>query len=85
MAVGTSFCDPEIFERTAEAVVGDHDDTDVRIDGAEGIVRRFRLAGAGDGVEEGGFSDVREAYDSGFEHCGRRLRGSGDLGEKIFL
>src|SRR5690606_13690043 len=40
-------------------------DTDIRIDGAEGIVFRGDL-GPGEGVEEGGFADVGQAHDSTF-------------------
>ncbi len=39
-------------------------DADVRIDRAKGVVRRLRLAGAGDGVEEGGFAHVGESDDA---------------------
>ncbi len=45
--------------------IGHGDDADVRVNGAKGIVGRLRLAGAGDGVEEGGFTDVGQSDDSG--------------------
>ena len=56
-----------------ETRVGHGDHADVGVDGAEGIVGGLRLAGAGDRIEQGGFSDVGKAYDSGFEHGGGRL------------
>ena len=60
------FCEPrELAESACEPGVGHGDDADVRIDGAEGIVGRLRLAGAGDGVEEGGLADVGQSDDSG--------------------
>ena len=46
-----------------EAFIGYSDDAGVRVDGAEGIVGGLRL-GRGEGVEDGGFSDVGEANDS---------------------
>ena len=51
-----------------EARIGHGDDAEVRIDRAKGIVRRLRLAGACDGVEKGGFADVRQTDDPGAEH-----------------
>ena len=51
-----------------EPRVGHGDDADVGVDGAEGIVGRLRLAGAGDGVEQGGLADVGQSDDSGSEH-----------------
>ena len=51
-----------------EPRVGHGHDAEVRIDRAEGIIRRLRLAGAGDGVEESRFADVRQTDDSGAEH-----------------
>ncbi len=65
------------FREHGEAGIGHGDDADVRIDGAEGIVGRLRLAGAGHGIEEGRFSDVGQSYDSGLEH------GGGRVGEKM--
>ena len=46
------------FREHGEPGVRHGDDADVRIDGAEWIVRRLRLAGAGDSIEECRFSDV---------------------------
>ena len=43
------------------------DDAHIGLDGAEGVVRRLG-ARVGDGVEQGGFADVRQAYNSQF-HC----------------
>ena len=51
------------------------DDADVGLDGAEGIVRRLRLARAGDGVEEGGLADVRQSDDSGAQHRHEDIQG----------
>ncbi len=48
--------------------VGHGDDADVGINGAEGIVGRFRVPGARDGVEQRGLSYVGETDDSGSEH-----------------
>ena len=47
-----------------EPRVGHGDDADVRVDRAEGIVGRLRLAGAGDGVEQRGLADVGQTDDS---------------------
>ncbi len=41
---------------------------DVRVDGAERIVGRFRLAAAGDGVEQRRFADVGETDDTSSQH-----------------
>lgn len=49
-----------------EAGVRDGDDTDIGLDGGKGIVS-CESAGAGEGVKEGGFADIREADDSDFE------------------
>ena len=46
--------------------VGQLDDADVRLDGAERIVLG-RDAGLGEGIEEGGLADVRQAHDAAFE------------------
>ena len=51
-----------------EARVRHGDHADVGVDGAERIVRRFRLAGARDRVEQGGLADVGETDDSGSKH-----------------
>src|SRR5262249_29553103 len=44
------------------------DHADIRIDGAERIVRRLRLARAGDGVEQSGFTYVGKTDDAGGKH-----------------
>ena len=59
------FCDFEMLGEFGQALVGHGDDAVVRLDGAEGIIRRLRLAGAGDGVEERAFPDVGQTDDSG--------------------
>jgi len=52
--------------------VGNADDADVRLDRAERKIGRLRLAGAGDGVEEGGLAHVGKSDNSGLKHrCGR--------------
>ncbi len=51
-----------------EPRVGHGHDAEIRIDRAERVVRRLRLAGAGDGVEESGFANVRQPDDSGAKH-----------------
>ena len=51
-----------------QPVVGHRHDAHVGIDGAEGIVGRFRLAVARDGVEQGGLADVGQSDDSGSQH-----------------
>ena len=51
-----------------EPRVGHRHDAEVRIDRAKWIVRRLRFAGAGDGIEESGFADVRQTDDSGAQH-----------------
>ena len=57
-----------IFASSSQPRVGHGDDADVGVDGAEGIVGRLRLAGAGDGVEQRGLADVGQSDDSGSEH-----------------
>jgi hypothetical protein len=52
-----------------EAVIRDGDDANIGIDGAKWVVGRLRLSGSGDGVEQGGLSDVGESDDSSFEHA----------------
>ena len=55
-----------------QALIGHVHDSDIRLDGAEWEVGRLGLARAGDGIEESGFSHIREPDDSCFEHrCGR--------------
>ncbi len=62
------FCECESFESVSSRGVGNGDDAEVRIDGAERIIRRLRFAGAGDRVEERGFADIRQADDSSAQH-----------------
>ena len=46
-----------------QALIGDGDDPDVGLDGAEGEVSGLRLR-VGEAVEEGGLTDVGQAYDT---------------------
>ena len=73
-----------------QALVGNRDDADIRLDGAERIVRRLGLASAGKGVEQRRLADVRQADNAGTEHdgnpwlgsepgCDRRAPGAADL------
>jgi len=48
-------------------------DADIGLDRAKRKIRRLRLAGASDGIEEGGLSDIRQSDDSGFQHRGGTL------------
>ena len=58
--------------QSVKSWVGNADDADVRFDRTERKIGRLRLAGAGDGVEEGGFTDIGQPDNSGLEHrCGR--------------
>ena len=57
-----------IFCSTASRASGTVTMPTFGIDGAERIVGRLRLAGAGDGVEQGGLADVGQTDDSGSEH-----------------
>lgn len=56
-------------------MVGNGDDADVGVDGAERVVCGLRLSGACDGVEKGGFTDVGETDNTSGEHEMRGLRG----------
>ena len=47
-----------------EPQVGNADVADVGLDGAEGIVRRLRRRGLGEGVEQGGLADVGQPDDA---------------------
>ena len=49
------FGDLEMADKHGQALVGHGDDAVVRLDGAEGIIGRLRLARARDGVEERAF------------------------------
>ena len=62
-----------------EAGVGDSDDADVGVDGAEGVVGGLGFARACDGVEEGGFSNVGQTDYSSFEH---KTNGEGKAGKR---
>src|SRR5207237_9503237 len=54
-----------------ETAIDERHDADVRLDGAERIIRAGRPRG-GQRVEYGGFADVRQSDDSGTQsHCGR--------------
>ncbi len=57
-----------------EARVGHRHLADVRFDGAKGIVRRLRLRRLRQGVEQGGFADVRQADDAALEAHGNSVR-----------
>ena len=59
------------FLQHREPLVRHGHDADVWIDRAKGVIRRLGLAGAGDGVEQGGLADIGQADDSGFQHKGR--------------
>src|SRR5438477_23666 len=54
------------FGKRFEARIGNGDDADVGINGAEGIVRGHGFARAGHGVEKGRFSNVGQADNSSF-------------------
>ena len=56
------------FGEDFQARVGNADHADVGFDGAKGEVGRLRLGIGDDGVEEGGFPDVWQSYNSGSEH-----------------
>ncbi len=58
------------FGELGEARVGHADDAEVGFDGAERVILRRGLVGAGDGVEEGGFPHVRETDDACLKHGG---------------
>ena len=96
IAAGTIFVVFAIFASGARRASGTDHDADVRLDRAEGIVRRLRLAGAGEGVEERGLADVRQSDDSGAQHWGgectrgvaagrRRVTARGRMGSGTFL
>ena len=60
------------------------DDAHVGIDGAERVVRRLRLSGAGDCVEEGGLAHIGQTDDTGLKHNEeRRKASSGPAGKGI--
>ena len=50
-----------------QARIGHRHLAGIRLDGAKGIVGRLRRRGAGQGVEEGRFADVRQADDAAGE------------------
>ena len=47
-----------------QPLVGHGHDAAVGLDGAERIVRRLRVLGGGDGVEQSGLADVRQTDDT---------------------
>ena len=53
--------------KLVQPIIGHFNHADIRLDGAERVVRGFGLGG-GEGVEEGGFADVGEADDTEAEH-----------------
>ena len=57
----------EQFE-AGQTIIGDGDNADVGLDGAERIIGDRRLVGAGDCVEEGGLACVGQSDDAGFQH-----------------
>ena len=67
-----------------EARVGHGDDADVRLDRAERVVRRLGLARPRQGVEEGGFADVRQSDDSGAQHRAGEYIEEGDRVIRLF-
>ena len=50
-----------------EARIGHRDLADVRLDGAERIIRRLRRRGLRERIEEGRLADIRQADDAAFE------------------
>ena len=64
MAAGMIFCECDNFGELCESRIRHGDDAEVGINCAKRIIRRLRLAGACDGIEERGFPDVRQADDS---------------------
>jgi hypothetical protein len=67
---GNDLRGPPDLRQRLEPGVRDSDDADVRLDGAERVVRGLRLPGSGERVEERRLADVREADDPGAEHLG---------------
>ena len=55
------------LRQRAEPLIGDGDGSDVRLDRAEGIIRRLRRGGLGQGVEERRLADVGQADDAAAE------------------
>ena len=53
-----------------EARVRHVHDPDVGVDGAERVIGRLGLPGAGDGIEQCGLADVRQSDDSSSQHDG---------------
>ena len=64
MAAGTTLRECESWPSPCQARVGHGDDALVGVDRAKRVIRRLRLPGARDGVEEGGFAYVRETDDA---------------------
>ena len=52
------------FGKYSQTRVGDFYHAHVGVDGAEGVVGRFGLAGTRNGVEQGGFTNIRETYNT---------------------
>ncbi len=63
ITVGRMRCGWTIVGQSIEARVGDTNDTDIRLDGAEWIVGRLG-PGRGDGVEDGRLANVGQADDA---------------------
>ena len=65
---GNQRANPGDFGERFEARFRHGDDAEVRLDGAERVIRRLGLVGARDGVEQRGFAHVGQPDNSGFEH-----------------
>jgi hypothetical protein len=73
--VGTICADLASFAAIfVEPRIGHRDLADVRLDGAERIVRRLRGRGLRQRVEEGRLADIGQADDAAFEAHVHRLR-----------
>ena len=59
------------LRQLVEARIGHRDLADIRLDGAERIVRRLRRRGRGQRVEQRRLADIRQADNSAFESHGR--------------
>src|SRR5258708_3496476 len=75
MAAGTTTFGLGDFLEHIGPLVRHDDHADIGVDGAEGVVGRLRLPGAGEGVEEGGFAHIGQSDDAGFEHKIGALKG----------
>ena len=65
--VGMISFEPAIFGQLVEPRIGHGDIADIRLDGAERIIRRLRRRRLRQRVEEGRFADVRQTDDAAFE------------------